>query len=309
MRIVFMGTPGFAETILRSLCVAGHDVLTAVTQPDRAGSRGKVVFSPVKEYAFSRGIPVEQPEFVKNNDAFFKKIAALSPDVIVVAAYGKIIPKNILELPKFGCINVHASLLPKFRGASPVQHAILEGDEMTGVTIMQMSEDLDAGDIIAKISIRIDGMHCPQLTEKLAEVGGSLLVDTLASVADGTADRTRQDETMATYAGIITRRDGAIDFSKHSARHILRMLAAFDPWPGVFCRMNGDILKIKNGFAVDAKYGGEPGTIIGVSRQGILVSCVEGAFLITELQMPSKKALTVEAYLAGNRIDKGTVLK
>ena len=291
-----MGTPGFAETILRSLCVAGHDVLTAVTQPDRAGSRGKVVFSPVKEYAFSRGIPVEQPESVKNNDAFFKKIAALSPDVIVVAAYGKIIPKNILELPKF-------------RGASPVQHAILEGDEMTGVTIMQMSEDLDAGDIIAKISIRIDGMHCPQLTEKLAEVGGSLLVDTLASVADGTADRTRQDETMATYAGIITRRDGAIDFSKHSARHILRMLAAFDPWPGVFCRMNGDILKIKNGFAVDAKSGGEPGTIIGVSRQGILVSCVEGAFLITELQMPSKKAVTVEAYLAGNRIDKGTVLK
>lgn len=304
-----MGTPEFAEISLRALAKAGHEIGYCVTQPDKAKNRGKkIVFSEVKEAALELGIPVLQPDKVKNNDEFYNTLQDYAPDIIVVVAYGQIIPKTILNLPKYGCINVHGSLLPKLRGASPIQHAIIDGEDVTGVTIMQMGEGLDTGDMLTKVSVPIDGMNFSQLHDVLAIKGAELLVGTLPLIEEGKVKPEPQDDTKSTYAKLIYKQDGKIDFAK-SPVEIERLVRGFDPWPGAFCQYDNLTLKIWHCMPVDEECDVLQGTILEVSDKGILVSCGGSKLLVDEIQVPGKKRVLVKDYIRGNSLEKGKVLK
>ena len=305
MKIVFMGTPDFAVPSLKALVSEGHEVVLAVTQPDRKGNRGKMTPPPVKLAAEALGIEVVQPQQVKGNTDLIKRLAEIKPDVIAVAAYGRILPKDILDIPESGCINIHASLLPEYRGASPIHSAILNGDEEAGVTIMQMAEGLDTGDMLSSVSIPIDGMNYTELSERLAEAGGKLLCD----VSKGSVAPVKQDESKATFTGIIKKEDGRINFEAMSSRQIERMLRAYHVWPGVYCTYKDDILKVKGARACEDDREGKPGEIVSVSDSGICVKCAQGTLLITELQLPGKKTMPVSDFLRGNHIEAGMLLK
>ncbi len=309
MKIVFMGTPEFAVPSLKTLVSEGHEVVLTVTQPDRKGNRGKMTPPPVKIAAEELGIEVIQPQQVKGNTDLIKKLEAISPDVIAVAAYGRILPTDILEIPTFGCINVHASLLPKYRGASPIHSAILNGDEEAGVTIMQMAEGLDTGDMLSSVSIPIEGMNYTELSEKLADAGGKLLCKVLTEISKGSITPVKQDESKATFTGIIKKEDGRINFDTMSSKQIERMLNAYHVWPGVYCTYKDDILKVKGAMACEEDREGKPGEIISVSDSGICVKCAEGILLITELQLPGKKTMPVSDFLRGNHVESGMLLK
>ncbi len=308
MKIVFMGTPDFAAVILQALLDAGHEICGVATQPDKAKDRGKKIqFTPVKELALAQGIPVLQPEKVRGNTTFLQTLANWQPDVCVVAAYGQILPKGVLGLPKFGCINVHASLLPKLRGASPIQQAIVTGETETGVTIMQMGEGLDTGDMLARVSLPIGRMNGGELHDALAEAGAKLLVETLPRLAAGTITPEPQDDSRASYAGMIRKQDGHIDFSK-TPEEIERLIRGFDPWPGAFCEGNGKTMKFWAAEALPEKTDAAPGTVLEASDAGLRVSCGGRVLLVTEIQVPGKKRTRVGDYLRGNKIEKGTIL-
>lgn len=304
MKTVFMGTPDFSVPILAALVEAGHQVGYVVTQPDKARNRGKKVqFTPVKEMALKHDIEVLQPEKIKKDQEVLDKLRNYAPDVIVVAAYGQLLQKELLDMPKYGCINVHASLLPKFRGASPIQHAILQGEKETGVTIMQMAEGLDTGDMLAKASIEIGGMNGQELHDALAEMGARLLVDTLPLIEAGAVTPETQDDSLSTYAGLISKQDGRIDFKK-TAEEIERQIRAFDPWPGAYCRYGGDTLKIWKAQAVKGEVSAaEPGTITAAGDTGIDIVCGKGVLRAEEIQLPGKKRVKVRDFLRGNKID------
>ncbi|MBR5740565.1 MAG: methionyl-tRNA formyltransferase, partial [Firmicutes bacterium] len=237
MKTVFMGTPEFAEVILRGLHEGGHEIQLVLTQPDRKNGRGKQVrFSPVKEAALELGIDVLQPENLKNDIQTIETLKTLKPDVLVVASYGQILPKAVLDIPRLGAVNVHASLLPKLRGASPIQHAILEGMEETGITIMRMDVGLDTGDMILKRAVKIGDMNYSQLHDVLAETGRDLLLEALPLIENGTAEYEKQDGSQSTYAPLIRKEDGHLDFSGSAACEVLK-IRAFDPWPGAFAYM------------------------------------------------------------------------
>ncbi len=307
--IVYMGTPDFAVPPLLAMAESGYRPRLVVTQPDKARDRGKKVQpTPVKKASEACGIEVVQPEKIKNNEAFFDRLRELDPDLIVVAAYGKILPAELLKIPKRGCVNIHASLLPRFRGAAPIQRSIIEGDERTGITLMYMEEGLDTGDMIARASTEIGRKDADALHDELSQMGARLLIEYLPKILSGDVDAEKQDDALSCYAPMLTKEEGRADFSK-SAVELERLVRGMGSWPGVTADYEGKSMKIR---AADVAEGGSesaPGTILSAGKEGIRVACGEGILLITQLQMPGKKAMSAADYLRGNRIEAGSVLK
>lgn len=305
MKIVFMGTPDFAVPVLHALADAGHEIGYVVTQPDRKRNRGKVTFSPVKEAAVELGIPVLQPEKLKEDEAVKEQIRDYAPDALIVVAYGQILKQDVLDIPRLGCFNVHGSLLPKLRGASPVQHAILQGMEKTGVTIMKIGPGLDDGDMISRAETPVDHKNFQQLFDELAQMGAELLVKTLPEIEQGTAVYTPQNEAEATKCGIIRKQDGFTGFQQDPIE-VERKIRAFDPWPGVFCQKGKDRIKLWKAEAVDRQAGAENGTLLDASDQGIEIACGGKILRVLELQMPGKKRVSAAAFLRGHAVEPGT---
>ena len=309
MKTVFMGTPDFAVPPLKALVEAGYEVAAVVTQPDKPKGRGKTLMpTPVKEEALMHEIPVYQPKRVRNNEEFLETLKEINPDIIIVAAFGQIIPKEILELPKFGCINIHASLLPKYRGAAPIQQAVIDGEKESGVTIMQMGEGLDTGDMISKIVIPLDKEETGgSLFGKLAQAGAELLIKTLPSIEQGTAVATKQPEESPTpYAAMITKQMGLLDFTK-SAETLERLVRGMNPWPSAYTFVNGKTLKVWRSSVRQESSDAEPGTVILTDKMGIHVACKEGVLVLTEVQLEGKKRMDAETFLRGYHMEQGTV--
>lgn len=307
MKIVFMGTPDFAVNTLEAIEKAGHDIALVVTQPDKPrGRSGRLQMSEVKQYAAEHGLEVFQPEKVKTPEAV-SRLKECEPELIVVAAFGQILSRDILELPKYGCINVHASLLPKLRGASPIQTAILEGYDKTGVTIQQMGEGLDTGDIINQRSIPIDGSDTGgSLFDKLASLGAELAVETIDMIGAGRVKPVPQDDSLATYAKKIDKAMGHIDWER-SAADIDCMVRALNPWPSAYTYLGGRMLKVwRAAAAEDIK--GTPGTVAGVTKDSVRVICGEGSLILEELQLEGKKRMTAHDFLLGCRMSTGEKL-
>ncbi len=305
MRIVFMGTPEFAVPSLRALHEA-WEVVLVVTNPDRPRGRGRRLQpSPVKEYAREAGLEVFQPKSLRRPEVA-DRLRSLNPDAIVVAAYGKILPPEILAIPRLGCINVHASLLPKYRGAAPIQWAIIRGEEETGITIMLMDEGLDTGPILAaaREPIRPEDTAA-SLSERLAELGARLLVETLPRFASGEIQPEPQPVEGASRAPMLRKEDGWVDFGL-PARDVANHVRGTDPWPGAYCLLDGDRLKLFGARPVPGS--GAPGTVLGMENRALLVACGEGAVAISELQLPGRKRMAAAALCAGRPIPPGTVL-
>ena len=309
MKIVFMGTPDFAVPALRRLAADGHEIALVVTKPDAMKGRGnKVQASAVKECALALSLPVSQPEKVKGNTAFIEQLQALSPDAIVVIAYGKILPKEILEIPPHGCLNVHGSILPRHRGAAPIQWTILAGDEEGGVSIMQMDEGMDTGDVLAESRVPVASHNAEELFDILSEKGADLIAETLAKIEAGEQlTAVPQEDALATYAPMITKKDGQLDFSR-SAAELERRVRGLYPWPGTYTYLDGQPFKIWTADLAEGTPGAAPGTVLKADREGILIACAEGALLAKEVQAPGKKRMAADAYLKGHSIEKGTVL-
>lgn len=309
MRIVFMGTPEFAVPVLEAVICRGHEVGYVITQPDKARNRGnKIQSTPVKKAAEEKNIKVLQPEKIRNNSEVIEILKEYEPDIIVVVAYGQLIPEVILDIPKYGCVNIHASLLPKLRGASPIQHAILQGEEKTGVTIMQMSQGIDTGDMLAKAETLIGKKNSEQLSRELADIGAKLLTEVLSKLQHGTIKGEVQDHSAATYAGLISKEDGRIDFAKQP-QEIERQIRAFDPWPGAFCMYEDQPMKIWKALCTGERADAENGTVMAVSGEGIDICCGGMILRALELQLPGKKRIDVGSFLRGNKIEKNTVLR
>ncbi len=308
MKIIYMGTPDFAVPALEALAAAGHEIGYVVTQPDAVRDRGKKVkMTPVKEKALELGIEVLQPERVKGDDEFFATISAYEPDLIVVTAYGQILPKNVLDLPKLGCVNIHGSLLPRWRGAAPIQRSIQAGDEETGITIMYMEEGLDTGAMLSKRSTPIADKNGEQLHDELSVMGAELLVETLPKLEAGELTPEEQDDSLSTYAKMLYKKEGEIDFTK-SPEEIERMIRAFDSWPGAFTAYGDKVMKIWKASVKNVVNAAEPGTVTAVSKAGIEIAA-GGSTLVAEIiQMPGKKRVAVGEFLKGNNIEIGTVL-
>lgn len=302
MRVVFMGTPDFSVPALEELAKV-HQVEAVVTQQDKPKGRGhKMQFTPVKEKAIELNIPVYQPEKVRNPE-FVDILKNINPDVIVVIAFGQILPKEILEIAKYGCINVHASLLPKYRGAAPIQWAVIDGEKVTGVTTMHMAEGLDTGDIIDTSVLELDEKETGgSLFDKLAIEGGKLIVETLDKLEKGTATRTPQDNEKSTYAAKITKELGKIDFSK-SAVEIERLIRGLNPWPSAFTTLDDRQIKVWDATAVEGEAKEEPGQIAEVSKTYIKVATGKGYLKINEIQPAGKKRMAMEAFLNGYNIE------
>ena len=306
MKIVYMGTPDFAVPSLAALHDAGHEIIYVVTKPDAVRDRGKKVkFSAVKEKALELGLEVLQPHKVKGNTEFMELLKRAEPDLIAVAAYGQILPKEILDMPKFGCVNVHGSLLPRFRGAAPIQRAIIEGDKETGITIMYMAEGIDTGDMLAKKSTPIADKTGQQLHDELAVIGAQLLVDTVPML--GVIKGEKQDESLATYAPMISKKDGKLDFSK-KPEEIERLIRAFDPWPGAYTNDGDKIIKFWKAQIPAMKTDKQEGFVLGASAEGLDIAAGGEVLRITEIQVPGKKRVEIKEYLIGNSIEIGTVL-
>ena len=303
MRVVFMGTPDFAVGTLEAIVAAGHEVSLVVTQPDKAQGRSKtLVPTAVKACAKKYNLPVFQPTRIRNEEAV-ETVRAAAPDVIVVVAFGQIIPKEILEMAPYGCLNVHASLLPAYRGAAPIQWAVLNGDKESGVTIMRMDEGLDTGDMISKVVIPLDKKETSEsLFDKLAAAGAQLLVDTLPSVADGTAVYEKQPEESTTaYAGMIQKQMGLIDWNK-SAVELERLVRGMNSWPSAYTKLDGKTLKIWDSYVAEEEQTGDAGKILSADKNGIFVQTGKGVLVIEELQLEGKKRMNVDAFLRGYTI-------
>lgn len=308
MKIVYMGTPEFAVPPLIRLQENGYPVGLVVTQPDKARDRGKKIqFPPVKEKALEYGIEVLQPEKIKGNEEFIERIQKYNPDLIVVAAYGKILPPELLQIPRLGCINIHASLLPKYRGAAPIHRSIIDGEESTGVTLMYMEEGLDTGDMIAARTTQIEKKTTAELHDELSGMGADLLVKTLPYIVQGLSGRTRQDENKATYAPMISKEDERVDFSRQPAE-IEQLIRGLNSWPGAYTTYKGERMKLWEADALAEKADEPDGTIIEVSKNGIKVAAGGSTLLLKKIQMQGKKAMHVSEFLAGHKIETGEVL-
>lgn len=304
MRLIFMGTPDFARESLRSIYSEGrHEVCAVFTQPDKPRDRGmKLSFSPVKELALAHGTTVYQPKTLRDGEAA-KIIRLLAPDVIVVVAYGKIIPKEIIDIPPKGCINVHGSLLPKYRGAAPIQWTILNGDREAGVTTMFLSERMDAGDIISKRSVAVGEYETSgELFERLKKLGAELLLETLRDIENGTATRTKQDESEATYVRQLSKKDSPIDWT-HSSEQIINKIRGLNPWPLATAEFGGKEFKIYAAIKTGRQTEKPAGEIVSSGKDGIELACGDGkTIMITELQAPGKRRMKAADYLLGNRL-------
>ncbi|MGH7901043.1 MAG: methionyl-tRNA formyltransferase [Thermodesulfobacteriota bacterium] len=306
MKIVFMGTPGFAVPSLNALIESEDEVVGVVTKADKPQGRGQRIESPpIKILSQQYGIPILQPEKLKTEE-FFNELRIFNPDLICVTAYGKILPKNILELPPCGCINVHASLLPKYRGAAPINWAIINGEKNTGITTMLMDEGMDTGDILLQHEIPIDEEDTGEtLSEKLSHIGAELLIQTIKLLKENKLSPIPQDHTKATYASMLKKENGLIDWSK-SAQEIRNLIRGTLPWPGAYTFLEGKNLKIYR--AIVSLGQGKPGLVIISTRGTLRVATGAGAIDIHELQIEGGKRLPIEAFLSGRKIKEGIIL-
>lgn len=308
MKIVFMGTPDFAEKSLEAIYNSGHEILAVVTNPDRPKGRGmKMVSSPVKEFAVSKNLKIYQPEKVRKNIEFIEEIKKLQPDVICVVAYGKILPKEILDIPKLGCINVHGSLLPKYRGAAPIQWAVINGEEVTGVTTMYMDIGMDTGDMILKEEVSIgEDETTGELWDKLSEVGAKLLVKTLKQIEDGTAPRIPQGEDFS-MAPMLNKEMSKINWNSQSAQEIKNLVRGLNPIMGTYSYLNDkkikfwkvDVLPLENENV-------ENGTILkSNSKDGLYIKAKDGMIKVLEIQGENSKRMPIQDFLRGNELEEG----
>lgn len=326
MKVVYMGTPDFAVNTLEALVKAGHEVALVVTQPDKAKGRGKkLMYTPVKEKALEYNLPVAQPEKVRE-EAFMEELEKLAPDVIVVVAFGQFLPERILNMPKYGCINVHASLLPAYRGAAPIQWAVIDGLKETGVTTMYMAKGIDTGDIICQSKVVLDKEETGgSLFDKLAVEGAKLLLITLEQLEAGSAKRIKQDDSKSSHAKMLTKEMGRLDFSKDAVT-LECLIRGMNPWPSAYTSIQGKNLKIYQAEVIEEKETGNiiaqmsenekceyadkniPGTVIAVDKQSFTVRCKNGALRITSLQLEGKKRMDTAAFLLGYDIHVGMQL-
>jgi len=308
LRIVFMGTPDFAAATLQALLDSPDRVVAVVTQPDRPKGRGKKLTPPpVKVLAQASGIPVLQPTKIKTQE-FRDELASYKPDVVVVTAYGRILPPALLDIAPHGCINVHGSLLPAYRGAAPIQWAVINGDCETGVTIMQMDEGMDTGNILLTDSIPIaDDETAGSLFPKLAVLGGKVVRQALILLKEGRLTATVQDDARATVAPMLKKEDGRIDWQK-SAREIHCLIRGLDPWPSAYCFLHGKRLQLFAPEVLHQTSNAEPGTLLAADRRGLLIATGRDCLLVREVQPEGKKRMTVEAFLCGCPVESGTRL-
>ena len=309
MRVIFMGTPDFAVPSLEAL-LTKHEVVLVVTQPDKPKGRGKkMVPTPVKACALEHGIPVLQPEKVKEPE-FVEQLRSYEPDLIAVTAFGQILSEPILEMPKYGCINVHGSLLPKYRGAAPMQWSIIDGEKVTGITTMYMAKGLDSGDMLLKAEVEItDEDTFATIHDKMAVTGANLLLDTLDQLEAGTLERIPQDHDAATYAPMITKETGHIDWSKNR-QDIINLIRGLNPVPAAYTIYEDEVLKIFGAVISDVQADDAAnGEIVAVVKKGFVVKCGDGCLLITEVQARGGKRMMTDAYLRGHAMKEGILLQ
>ena len=309
MRVVFMGTSEFSVGTLENLVKAGYEVVGVITQPDKPKGRGKSMqFSPVKEKALEYNIPVYQPFRVKE-EAFIEELKAMEPEFIVVVAFGQILPKAILDMPKYGCINVHASLLPKLRGAAPIEWSIINGEKETGITTMFMDVGLDTGDMLLKSVTPIEPSDTgATLHDRLSIMGAKLLVETLTGLENGTIQRIKQKDEESSYAKMLTKSLGKIDFTK-SAEEIERLIRGLNPWPSAYTSLDGKTLKIWSAKVIGEDSTGTPGEIVEVTKNSMVIQTGKGQLSLLELQLEGKKRMEVDAFLRGYEVAVGTMLQ
>lgn len=318
MKVIFMGTPDFAVGTLRAIIEAGHEVSLVVTQPDKPKGRGgKMAISAVKEAALEYELPIFQPDRIRKeeNIAYLREYEA---DVIVVVAFGQILPKEILEMPKYGCVNVHASLLPKYRGAAPIQWAVIAGEKVSGVTTMHMDEGLDTGAILLQREIELaEDETGGSLFDRLSQVGAELLVETLKGLEEGTISERAQDDSLASHTSIIKKSFGEINFTK-PAKEIECLIRGLNPWPSAFTHYNGKLLKIwkaqvlteeeaKGQLSADFSEA-KAGEIVGITKHSLFIKTGEGLLSVLELQLEGKKRMEIDAFLRGVQIKEGEIL-
>lgn len=308
MRIIFMGTPDFAVGTLKSLISSEHEVTAVVTQPDKPKGRGKAMqFPPVKKVAVEAGIPVLQPRRVREQEVI-DALKQIEADVIVVVAFGQIIPAEILTMKKYGCINVHASLLPKYRGAAPIQWAVIDGEKESGVTTMQMDEGLDTGDMLLKAVVPLEADETGgSLFDKLSDTGAQLLLETLQGLENGTIVPQKQGETTTAYAKMLKKEMGEINW-ENGAREIERLIRGLNPWPSAYTRLDGKTLKIWKAEVISENTEREPGTVIKVMKDSMCIQTGDGILSVKELQLEGKKRMDAGAFLRGYQIEEGTKL-
>lgn len=301
-----MGTPDFAVGTLEEIIRAGHEVVLAVTQPDKPKGRGKAMqFPPVKECALTHDIEVFQPKRIRD-DANVEYLKKYHADIIIVAAFGQILPKSILDMPRYGCVNVHASLLPKYRGAAPIQWAVINGDAITGVTTMRMDVGLDTGDMIAKREVRVaEDETGGSLFDKLADVGAKLCVETMDMLEKGTATFTPQNNEMSTHTSMITKELGNIDWKK-PAVEIERLIRGLNPWPSAYTHLNNKTFKIWKAKVVTEDSDYQPGCIVRADKHDLIVQTGAGQLALLEVQLEGKKRMEADAFLRGNQVEVGT---
>ena len=307
MRIIFMGTPDFSVGTLEALVEAGHEVCLVVTQPDKPKGRGKEMqYTPVKEAALKHGIEVYQPRRIREAECV-EKLRQYNADIMVVIAFGQIIPKEILEMVPYGCVNVHASLLPKYRGAAPIQWSIIDGEVVTGVTTMQMDEGLDTGDMLLKTEVPITAEETGEsLHDKLAKAGAALCVETLAKLQEGSIIPEKQGESPTVYAKMLDKKLGNIDWTK-SAVEIERLVRGLNSWPSAYTYWNKKVVKIWKASVTDENSNEQVGTVVKVEKDGFYVQTGNGLLKVLELQIPGKKRMDAGAFLRGYTIESGEV--
>lgn len=303
-----MGTPDIATGCLQKIIDEEHEVIGVVTQPDKPVGRGKKMgMPPVKELAIKYDIPVYQPQRARE-ESFVEILRNLNPDVVVVVAFGQILPKSILDIPKLGCINVHVSLLPKYRGAAPINWVIINGEEKTGVTTMYMDEGLDTGDMILTSEFDLDDeITAGELHDKMKEIGAKTLKETLELIEKGCAPRIVQEHEKFSYAPMMNKTLGHVDFSK-SAKEVHNLVRGVNPWPSAYATYNGETMKIWKTKVLDEQSIKEAGTILSVDKEGIKISTKDNVILVEEIQMPGKKRVLVGEYIKGNSVETGLVL-
>lgn len=308
MKIVFMGTPDFSLASLDKLIDGGYEIAAVVTQPDRPKGRGKKLTPPpVKERALEACLRVLQPERVKDS-GFIEALKELSPDIIIVVAYGQILPEEIINLPAMGCINVHASLLPKYRGAAPINWCIINGESRTGVTTMYMDKGMDTGDILLQRETEIgEDETAGELHDRLAVLGADLLLETLEGIQRKEVERKVQDHSAATYAPQLVRENGRVDWNL-DAKSIYNIIRGTNPWPGCYTVYKGERMKLWEAKVLEQKSRGTAGKVLEAGHGGMLVQAGSGTLLVTKIQMPSSRVMTVDEYLRGNSLETGYIL-
>ncbi len=309
IKLVFMGTPDFAVPSLKSLYEAGYSIERVISQKDQRRGRGKKLqYTPVKEAALELGLEVYQPENI-NDDRSVDLLREIDPDFIVVVAYGQILRKDILEIPKYGCYNIHASLLPKYRGAAPINWVLIDGEEETGVTIMEMEEGLDTGDMILRKAIPIeDDYTTHDIHDSLASLGARSIVEALDKVYRGEAKRTPQDHEKSSYASMLDKEMGLIDWNKNG-RDIINLIRGLMPWPSAYSMYGDQMVKIHRASLAERDEKAKNGEIFKITKDAIYVGAEDSAVRIEELQFPGKRKMSTEDYLKGNTIELGTLLK